>query len=237
MRKNKPYCTDENWIGRTNCTHCAIRSTVLFSVLSEAELEEALLEIDNQWYESGAEVFSQDAKAGYVYTVRSGCLKMVHELDDGSCRRIVRMHYRGDAVGLEALLGQPYRHSAVALQKTDICRIPVGVIQNLRNHNAQLHGQLMQRWQTSLDEADSFITDLNTGHAESRLARLLLKLESHSEHHHGIPDLLREDIAAIIGVTVETASRLMADFRRRKLISNVESRAMRCDLAALKSLV
>jgi len=235
MHKTKPYCTDESWHGRADCRHCAIRGTVLFSVLNTAELDRALLDIDNQCFESGSEVFSQDANDGYVYTVRAGCLKMVHKLEGGASR-IVRMHYPGDAVGLEALLGLPYRHSAVVMQKADICRIPVGVIQALELNNAHLHEQVMRRWQASLDEAESFITDLNTGHAETRLARLLLKLAAHSERTC-IPDLLREDIAAIIGVTTETASRLMADFRRRKLIKDKDGRTMKCDQEGLKNLI
>jgi CRP-like cAMP-binding protein len=235
MHKNKPYCTDESWQGRADCKHCAIRGTVLFSVLSQAELDRALLDIDNQCFEPGSEVFSQDADGGYVYTVRAGSLKMVHELADGT-RRIVRMHHPGDAIGLEGLLGLPYRHSAVVMQKADICRIPVGVIQALELNTPHLHEQLMRRWQASLDEAESFITDLNTGPAESRLARLLLKLAAHGERN-GIPDMLREDIAAIIGVTTETASRLMADFRRRKLIEDKDRRTMKCDQEGLRSLI
>jgi CRP/FNR family transcriptional regulator, anaerobic regulatory protein len=235
MPNSKSYCTDETWSGRPDCKHCAIRSTVLFSVLSEAELEDALLEIDNRRYEIGGELFSQGAMAGYIYTVRAGCVKMEHTLDDGS-RRIVRMHYRGDAIGLESLLDEPYRHSAIALQKADICRIPVSVVRTIENRNPKLYEQLMRRWQSSLDEADSFITDLGTGLAETRLARLLLKLDAHSERHC-IPNLLREDIAAIIGVSTETASRLMAEFRRRKLVSETESRGMQCDHKALKSLI
>lgn len=236
MRKNnKSYCTDNNWEGRADCKHCAIRSTVLFSVLTEAELDGVLLEIDNQSYEIGCDLFKQGARGNHIYTLRSGCVKMVHDLDNGASR-IVRIHYRGDAIGLEALLDEPHRHSAIVLQKADICRIPVGVIHALRIRNPHLFEQLMLRWQASLDEADSMITELNTGHAESRLARLMLKLDAYSEDHR-IPDLMREDIASIIGVTTETASRLMADFRRRKFISEVESRHVRCDLGALKSLV
>jgi CRP-like cAMP-binding protein len=160
---------------------------------------------------------------------------MVHRLGDGSCR-IVRLHYRGDAIGLEALLGEPYRHTAIVLQKADLCRIPVSVIRKLEKTNADLYQQLMQRWQASLDEAESFITDLNTGTAETRLARLLLKLDKHNGGRC-IPDLLREDIASIIGVTTETASRIMADFRRRKWVWNEETRHLRCDAEALKKLV
>jgi CRP-like cAMP-binding protein len=235
MPKTKPYCTDEKWPGRLDCVRCAIRDTVLFSVLADAELDDALLGIDNQWFEKGCELFSPIAKAGHVYTVRAGCVKIVHELSDGS-RRIVRMHYRGDAIGLEALLGGPYRNSAIILQKADICRIPVGVIHGLETRNPQIYEQLMRRWQNSLDEAESFITELGTGHAEARLARLLLKLDDHSERHC-IPSLLREEIAAIIGVTTETASRLMAEFRRRNIVSETVDRGIHCDRIALESLI
>ena len=174
-------------------------------------------------------------KAGHVYTIRAGCVKMEHALDDGS-RRIVRMHYRGDAIGLESVLGLPHRNSAIVLQRADICRIPVSVIHALKQRNPHIYEQLMQRWQSNLEEAESFITELGTGQAETRLARLLLKLDDHSEHQC-IPNLLREDIAAIIGVTTETASRLMADFRRRKFILENEDRGMHCDRDALKSLI
>ena len=235
MSKHKPYCTDEKWPGRADCKHCAIRSTVLFSALNTAELDQVLLNIDNGWHETGFELFGQHDDPAYIYTVRAGCVKMEHTLDDGTTR-IVRLHYRGDAIGLEALLGESYRHSAIVMQRADICRIPVGVIHKLKAHNAQLYEQLIQRWQVSLEEAECFITDLNTGHAESRLARLLLKLDLHGEQG-SIPKLLREDIAAIIGVTTETASRLMADFRRRELVTDGENRSMRCNTAALRQLV
>ena len=235
MTKNKTYCTDEKWPGRADCVHCAIRGTVLFSVLNETELEEVLQDIENTRYETGHELFSQGLKAGHVYTIRSGCVKMVHTLEDGG-RRIVRMHYRGDAIGLESVLGQPHRNSAIVLQKADICRIPVSVIHALKQRNPQIYEQLMRRWQSNLEEAESFITELGTGHAETRLARLLLKLDAHSEHHC-IPNLLREDIAAVIGVTTETASRLMADFRRRNLVQEKEDRGIHCDRDALKSLI
>ena len=235
MTKLKPYCTDENWHGRTDCNECAIRSTVLFSVLTKEQLEGALLEIDNKLCEPGSELFGQETREDYVYTVRSGCVKMVHRLGDGSCR-IVRLHWGSDAIGLEAALGEPYRHSAVVLQKADVCRIPVSTIRTLEARNPELYRQLMKRWQASLDEAESFITDLNTGAAETRLARLLLKLDNHGGGKC-IPDLLREDIASIIGVTTETASRLMAEFRRRKLVYSEESKLLRCDAEALKKLV
>jgi hypothetical protein len=207
MHKTKPHCTDESWHGRADCRHCAIRSTVLFSILSEAELDRALLEIDNQCFESGSEVFSQDANDGYVYTVRVGCLKMVtswRTAAAASCACISRRR-RWPRTLWPTLPAFCLSHA-----KADICASR-SASQALELKNP--HPMSNRCWQ-SLDEAESFITDLNTGHAERRLAKLLLKLATHSERN-GFPDLLRDDIAAIIGVTTETASRLMADFRHQ----------------------
>ncbi len=95
----------------------------------------------------GTNCYAQGIKGGHVYTIRAGCVKMVHALDDGG-RRIVRLHYRGDAIGLQSVLGQPHRNSAIVLQKADICRIPVSVIHALKQRNPQIYEQLMRRWQS-----------------------------------------------------------------------------------------
>jgi len=235
MPKTKPYCTDENWHGRPDCQHCAVRSSVLFAVLTDAEIEEALLAVQNGWFEPDFELFAQGGREGYVYVMRTGCVKMVHA-GGGGVSRIVRLHWRGEVVGLEALLNEPYRHSAVVLQKADVCRIPVSLVHALASRNPELSYQIMRQGQVSLDAVESGITDLNSGTGEARLAQLLLKFNAHSGGQC-IPDLLREDIAGIIGVTTETASRLMADFRRRKLVWNEENRQLRCDAEALRKLV
>ena len=234
MPKIKPYCTDENWPGRPDCKHCMIRSSVLFAVLTDAEIEEALLAVRNGWHEPDFELFAQGGREGYLYTIRAGCVKMVHA--GGGAGRIVRLHWRGEVVGLEALLNEPYRNSAVVLQKADVCRIPVSLVHDLAARNPELSYQIMRQGQVGLDAVESGIADLNSGGAETRLARLLLKLDAHSDGKC-IPDLRREDVAAIIGVTTETASRLMADFCRRKLVWKEENRELRCDAAALKKLV
>jgi CRP-like cAMP-binding protein len=235
MLKTKPYCTDENWHGRPDCKHCMIRSSVLFAVLNDAEIEEALLAVRNGLFEPGFELFAQGGRDGDLYAIRAGCVKMVHNVGVG-VSRIVRLHWRGEVVGLEALLNEPYRHSAVVLQKADVCRIPVSLVHALASRNPELSYQIMRQGQVSLDAVESGITDLNSGTGETRLAQLLLKFDAHSGGQC-IPDMKREDIASIIGVTTETASRLMADFRRRKLVWNEEGRNMRCDAEALKKLV
>ncbi|OIQ81648.1 bacterial regulatory protein, crp family [mine drainage metagenome] len=89
--------------------------------------------------------------------------------------------------------------------------------------------------QQQLDTADQFITEFSTGSAEARVARLLLFLESTSTGVYC--ELLgREEMASILGITTETASRIMADFRRRGLVSGVINSSFSCHHAQLQQI-
>jgi CRP-like cAMP-binding protein len=46
----------------------------------------------------------------------------------------------------------------------------------------------------------------------------------------------REDMGALLGVTTETASRFVAEFKRQGLVREVGANLFDCDLDALKTL-
>ena len=110
-----------------------------------------------------------------MFTIRSGIVKLVQYLPDGS-QRIVRLVRTTDVTGLECLIGEPYQHDAVVLQETEVCSLPVKVVENLSRENPSLHRELLNRWQRALKEADAWLTELSTGAAKQRVARLLLRL-------------------------------------------------------------
>ena len=167
-----------------------------------------------------------------VYALRTGIVKLVRE-SDGRASRVVRWMRSGAMVGLEALLGEGYRHRAVALESVEYCRIPVNVVRGLEG--AAVHVALMRQWQLNLDEADAFIALLAKGNAEQRFARLLLKLGAMLDGEQCV-SLLRSDLGSALGVSTETASRLMAEFRRRGLVRRTAGRGLVCDSARLRAL-
>ena len=69
----------------------------------------------------------------------------------------------------------------------------------------------------------------------ARMARLLLRL---SQKRGDKPCQLfaREDIGAMLGITTETASRIIAEFRRSGAIQDAGGDAVRCDVRTLESL-
>ena len=176
--------------------------------------------IDQFDLKSGMPLYQTGDQGDFMYTVRSGAMKLVQYLPDGG-QRIVRIARSTDVLGLEALLGDTYHHDAIALQNTEVCRFPTRIVKELAHDNPKLHHELMTHWQRALSEADAWLTELSTGSARQRIARLLLRLVRDRESSE-CTLFSREDMGAMLGITTETASRTIAGFKRESLL--LESR-------------
>ncbi len=224
----------EAWQGEAACGQCSIRTSVLFGGLEEDEFKKIHDPIHQFALEPGTVLYSAGSEARNLYTVRSGLIKLVQYLPDGSYR-IVRLGLPTDLIGLEAVLGQPYGHEAVVLQKAEVCQLPVHLIRQLYQESPGLHEELMCRWHRALSEADSWLTAFSTGTARQRVARLILKLCS-LEHGQISQLFSREDMGAMLGITTETASRIIAEFKRKGLLQEQAGQCMACDIGALELL-
>ena len=229
----KPNCTNPEWVGRSKCVVCDVRNFVLFAGLSVNELNTILQPIDNLHVPQHSTLYEQGEPAPHLFTVRSGLIKLKIDLPSGS-ERIVRLLRPGDVAGMETLVGERYHHTAIALQTADVCRIPRKVVIGLDQTNSRVHQALLRRWQNSVDQADHFITALSTGPAEARMARLLITLGCTGDQPETLPS--REDMGALLGITTETASRTMAEFKRRGLIHADRGGEVVCDHAGLAIL-
>lgn len=220
---------DAAWQGTAHCEDCGIRDLVLFADLTEPDFNLIHLPIDEIAYEAGATLYSAGSDATTLFTIRSGLVKLVQYLPDGT-QRIVRLLRNGATAGLEALLGGAYEHTAIALQPTQVCRIPRQVVERLSRETPRLHGQLMQRWHAALRQADDWLTELSTGKAPQRLARLMLQL---AEPDGCVTLFSREDVGSMLGITTEHASRTVAEFKRNGVITELAPNRYRCDLDQL----
>lgn len=256
MTKVKKSRIDAAWGGQAECEGCSIRDLALFADLQANDFNLIHLPIDELALEPGQAVYHAGDEGGAVFTLRSGLVKLVQYLPDGS-QRIVRLLRPGDTLGLEVLVEQPYEHSALVLRSALLCRIPFEVVNRLSVETPRLHSQLMKRWHQSVRQADEWLTELSTGNAKARVARLLLSLASaergfrdrlsfpscsvgaESAHEDGeaLCELFsREDVGAMLGVTTETASRTIAEFRRQGVLADVQTNRYRCDLTALRQI-
>jgi len=224
----------EAWRGTANCSQCTLRNSVLFAGLSEGDFETLHKPIDQFELEPNTKIYDPEDTPKYMYTIRSGLIKLVQYLPDGS-QRIVRILGISDVLGLETILDDRYEHDAIVLQKAEICRYPTKAVKELANKNPQLYRELMVRWQHALKEADSWVTELSTGSSKQRVARLVLRL-SKSYGSNTCSLFSREDMGAMLAITAETASRTIAEFKRQNLIVEETSNQYLCDLIRLEKI-
>ncbi len=201
------------------CAACPVREMALFGALDEAglaRLRDAGSEaagIADRRLSADARLYALGERGASVYTVREGLVRLERVSEQGR-RCIVRVVGRGELIGAEALLGQAYADEAVACTPVAVCRIPVALVDTLRAQDAALQLALMRRWQQALDGALRWRVDLQSGPAAYRVLRLLDDLGRQAGA--GMPIWLprREEIADLLGMALETASRVVSRLRR-----------------------
>ena len=215
------------------CAACEVRSSALFGVLDDAGLDHIHTQIAALTLAPDTPVYDRGTAGLAVYTIRSGLVRFERSNARGD-RRIVRIAGRGDLIGQEALLQRPYADEAVACTELQLCRIPRTLVDQLAQGRDSLPRELMLRWQQALDAAESWVSDLSTGPARRRLLQLLQRLALHADATGAIWLPRRDEIGAMLDMTLETASRLVSQLRREGVLELLPGRSAQLDRQALQ---
>jgi CRP/FNR family transcriptional regulator len=84
-----------------------------------------------------------------------------------------------------------------------------------------------------LEDAEEWLSELATGSARRRMLRLMMKLASLTPPNEASWLPKREEMGAMLGLTLETASRLVSQFKRENLILRMDARQLWLDVSAL----
>lgn len=205
------------WRGDSTCLSCDGRENTLFSSLDEQVRKTLNVEVSNTGFATGTQVYLAGEPASHLWVLRTGALKLVSAAWDGQAR-IVRVLKPGDIAGMEGLLAGSYLHSAIAVGEVRVCCTPLADVRRLCLAHAGFQWGLMQQWQSALQDAEQWLLDATTAQstARARMARLLLRLrDGNSNRIYNFP---REDLGSMLGIAVETASRIIAAFLRDRLL-------------------
>ncbi|MGA9575550.1 MAG: Crp/Fnr family transcriptional regulator [Lysobacterales bacterium] len=167
------------------------------------------------------EVIHREADAvDKVYYIRGGMVKLLSYLHNGRAR-IVRLHAGGHWLGLEGLVGQPYEHTAVAVDDVETYYFSVKHLQQLEHDNSRRYLQIVKQVYGNLAQADRWIADFSTGGIRARVARLLEFLSKLKYGNaSGMVELLTvHEMADMLGVTPESVSRILAEFKRNETLT------------------
>lgn len=214
------------------CMDCSVRRFALFGVLDEQAMEQMHYRIADLTVEPGQPLFTAGARGQAAFTIREGVVRLERNSERGD-RRVVRLAGRSAMVGMEVLLGQTYATDAIACTPVKVCSMPRALIDELAQLRPALLRDLMKRWQSALDEADEWLTELSSGSARWRMLRLLLKLAEFSDPDGRVWLPTRQEMGAMLDLTVETASRLVSALKREGVIDTPDARHARIDMTAL----
>ncbi len=221
------------WSANADCRDCTLRQSALFAGLKQTDLEQVHEFVDQFNLPPGSVLYRTNEPGGSMFTIRSGLIKLVQYLPDGN-HRIVRLARSAGLLGLECLVEPHYHHHAVVLQHAQFCRYPTTMVRRLSSENTALYAELMKRWQGALTEADACLTELSTGSGKQRVARLILRLSNLDNCRCDL--FSREDMGAMLGITTETASRVMAEFKRQSLLVETSQNTFLVDIPNLRRL-
>lgn len=199
------------------CLSCEVRGQALFGALDAQALGEVHAHISSRETLAGQAVYAAGRKGAAVYTVRSGIVRF-ERFTQGGERRIVRLAGPGDLIGQEALLGRPYAEDAVACTTAHLCRIPTTLVLQMAQQRYDLQQALWARWQQALEHTQDWVADLTTGPARRRVFKLLGRIAGFETGSDLIWLPRRDEIGAMLDITMETASRIVSALRREGVL-------------------
>ena len=165
-------------------------------------------------------LYHQGDASDSVFFITRGLLKLVIHLRNGRAR-IVRLHRPGAVLGLNGVHRKGNEHTAVGITPVAALRLPLKMVKQLRAEDPTSYLSLVERWDDYLEDADRWITQFSTGAIRGRVARLLAFLRDFVPNNgdRRFHLLTCEEMGSILGVTSESVSRVVAEFKRQKIIT------------------
>lgn len=197
--------------------------TRYFGVLSGEALDEVNTHFREQHHEASAIICSEGAQATCLFMVAHGRVKLVRHSIDGD-EVLLDILPQGRLFGGVAPLGQTsYAETAVAHTECCVLAITAAAFEQLLSQYPPVALEVLHSLAEDLNEARSTIRQLATAPVEARIATVLLTLAERlgESDETGVliqSPLPQQDLAAMVGATQETVSRVMAAFRRSELV-------------------
>lgn len=190
-------------------------------------------------YEKGATIFTEGDPAEDIHFLFLGRVKIVKSAGDRDV--ILEILGPGEPVGAVAVFERrPFPAAAVALEPSGVITIPSREFFSLIEKRPEITRRLLAGLTLRLMSLNRRLADM-TGSVEHRIGRLLAtlaeRLGQKGERGVFIPlALSRQDIADLVGTTVETAIRVMSRWQKEGLVETEKKGFRIPDLAALAAL-
>jgi CRP/FNR family nitrogen fixation transcriptional regulator len=168
-----------------------------------------------------AVIYEEGERADYVYKVVSGTVRACRMLIDGR-RQIEAFYLRGDIFGLET--GDEHEFSAEAVGEATILLVKRSALNALADRDGDVARRLWTFTARELQRVREHML-LLTRSPQERVASFLLDLAKRLSSFDTLDiPMSRQDIADYLGLTIETVSRTITQFKIQAAIALPTSR-------------
>ncbi|TIS53242.1 MAG: cyclic nucleotide-binding domain-containing protein [Mesorhizobium sp.] len=169
------------------------------------------------FFPASAEIYAQGEKAGALYQVEFGAVRIYRLLADGR-RQISAFHLAGETFGFEADATHHFFAEAINATGVRVFRAPSGL---------DMSRQLLPLALKGLTRAQEHLLVLGRQNAIERVAAFLVEM---SERQGGLRQvelpMSRNDIGDYLGLTIETVSRVFTRLKEKGVIRLLSLRSI-----------
>jgi CRP/FNR family transcriptional regulator len=217
-----------------------IKKIDLFKNLSDEEFKELEHYLTTAVYRKKEDIFTEGDAPEWFYVVLTGKVKVTKISHDGK-EIILEIISPYDIFGGVAVLRNfPYPANAVAMEDSEILKISrknlMRLVDRFPNLMFCIAMQLGDRMKSSYDSLKNIALE----RVEARIAALLLKLGNKVgvETDAGLMidmRLTKQDVADMVGTTVETSIRTFSKFKKEGLVTDLDGKIIIKDRKGLMS--
>jgi len=198
----------------------ALARSALFSELPAATAEELAAQVEQVPMARGDVVFRAGDRAGHLFVVLAGKVKLVQSAPDGR-ESMAELMGPSDQFGELALFDEgPRTVTAVAVADGRLVRV-AGPMARQWASRPELAERLLASVARRLRRSTERISELTAADVPGRLARQLLDLGARfgvardDGTVHVTHDLTQEELAHLVGATRETVNKTLSEFGQR----------------------
>jgi CRP-like cAMP-binding protein len=190
--------------------------------------------------ERGECLFEAGSPSTWVWAVVEGLVHMVR-VGPGDKQSVLEVIPPGDLFGaIVALDERPYPLAAVAVEPSIVWRVPSALVREIARHHPTLRAAILQHVAPRLRAAHERLHSIACEPVEQRLARALLVLAVRVGEPGTAPGrpltVTRQELADMIGTTVETVIRITGRWRAGRVVSTGRGQITVLDPARLRAI-
>ncbi|MEO8004237.1 MAG: helix-turn-helix domain-containing protein [Betaproteobacteria bacterium] len=226
---------------RASCSNCNLRELCLTGGLCATDLERVQTIVHaRRRVKRGESIFHAGDTFGSVYAIRSGFFKSSVVDDDGR-EQVTGFCMGGELLGMEGIGAGTYNATATALEDSEVCVMPYGMIEEMSFQVRPLQRLLHAVMAREIVRDQGIMMLLGSMRAEERLAVFLLNLSQRFavrgySHADFLLRMTREELGSYLGLKLETVSRVFSKFQEAGILTVQQKHIRITDFPGLKTI-